>query len=282
MIQEKQKWLLLLFALRELNGAGTKENVLQHIQQNNYCQKNDLNDDKLKSRKEKKWRISLAFERHHLVEKDCISNQKYDDWALTPNADIFFYELLAEAQMAPASETSLFTEEFRRKIQNTEVYLDESEGQALIERIITESETSGKPLDVLDDKPRPKKSFQKSNIRNVPLRSLNISVNALTRAGHRCELDNNHISFRRKNSNHWYMEPHHLIPLSKGHLFKYTLDREQNIISLCSKCHDQIHYGCPEDIRPMLETLFASRREAICKILRENINLTELFQMYDV
>lgn len=39
------------------------------------------------------------------------------------------------------------------------------------------------------------------------------------------------------------MEPHHLIPLQYHEEFEWSLDVEANVVSLCSECHNQIHYG---------------------------------------
>ncbi|MFQ9597646.1 MAG: HNH endonuclease [Streptococcus sp.] len=59
-----------------------------------------------------------------------------------------------------------------------------------------------------------------------------------------CEVDNSHFVFKRRNSSDNYTEPHHLIPLSTYRDFPgIDLDREQNIVSLCSNCHNMLHYG---------------------------------------
>jgi len=78
------------------------------------------------------------------------------------------------------------------------------------------------------------------------------------------------------------MEPHHLIPMSMTDRFDVTLDREQNIFSLCSNCHNQIHYGTKEDIRKLISQLFYSREKEMCSILKEPITLEELYQIYSV
>ena len=45
------------------------------------------------------------------------------------------------------------------------------------------------------------------------------------------------------------MEPHHLIPLQFDEEFEKSLDVQANIVSLCSECHNRIHYGAhPEKI----------------------------------
>lgn len=74
-------------------------------------------------------------------------------------------------------------------------------------------------------------------------RKKSVSVGALKRADNQCEFNCSHRSFIRKNSNVKYMEPHHLIPLQFHEDFDWSLDVEANVVSLCSECHNRIHYG---------------------------------------
>ena len=76
------------------------------------------------------------------------------------------------------------------------------------------------------------------------------------------------------------MEPHHLIPIAKTDHFGVSLDREQNIFSLCSNCHNQIHYGKKEDVQRLISKLFLSREQEICSILGRYITLEEIYQIY--
>ena len=78
-----------------------------------------------------------------------------------------------------------------------------------------------------------------------------------------------------------YMEPHHLIPMSLTDYFNVDLDREQNIFSLCSNCHNRIHYGTKEDVKILITKLFSSREDDICSILGKKITIDELCRIYD-
>ena len=40
-----------------------------------------------------------------------------------------------------------------------------------------------------------------------------------------------------------YTEQHHLIPMAYSDKFEVSLDVEVSIVSLCSTCHNHIHYG---------------------------------------
>lgn len=62
-----------------------------------------------------------------------------------------------------------------------------------------------------------------------------------------------------------HTEPHHLIPLSAHRDFPgIDLDREQNIVSLCSNCHNLLHYGA--SYKEVLYELYIQRRELLKQI----------------
>jgi len=96
--------------------------------------------------------------------------------------------------------------------------------------------------------------------RKVPARSKQKAGNALARAGFKCEVDN-HETFLRKKNRLPYTEPHHLIPFQYDNQFEYSLDVEANIVSLCSNCHNKIHYGA--DIEHMIRLLWEQRKDEL-------------------
>lgn len=100
----------------------------------------------------------------------------------------------------------------------------------------------------------------------------------MKKAKHKCEVDSEHPTFIRKNSSQPYTEPHHLIPLGFSDRFDVSLDVEENIVSLCSNCHNQLHYG--RDIRNILEYLYNQRKELLEKV-GIMITLQDLFEMYN-
>lgn len=131
---------------------------------------------------------------------------------------------------------------------------------------------------VHNGKPKPKAE----NIMNAYSygykRNHKISLNALAYADYSCEYDKTHISFIRKNTKEAYMEPHHLIPLKYSDLFKVSLDIEENIVSLCSNCHNQIHYG--EGAGKIIEDLYEQRKEELEKVGLK-IEKEVLLSLYD-
>lgn len=113
--------------------------------------------------------------------------------------------------------------------------------------------------------PTPKEKQPPIFINNIAVhrRDRQTAWRALVSAKHLCEIDNRHNSFIRKKIRVCYMEPHHLIPLAYAAEFDVSLDVEENIVSLCSNCHNQLHYG--EDYEMLLWTLYQSRKELLEK-----------------
>ena len=127
-----------------------------------------------------------------------------------------------------------------------------------------------------------------TNIREAPLiekrtqyiypRKQYESKNALKRAQYLCEVDSSHLLFKRRNSPNNYTEPHHLIPLSAHCDFpEFDLDREQNIVSLCSNCHNLLHYGA--SYKEVLYELYIQRRELL-KQIGITISFEQLLRYY--
>lgn len=100
-------------------------------------------------------------------------------------------------------------------------------------------------------------------------RDQNIAENALKMAHYKCEINNTHPSFIRKTNGSNYMEPHHLIPLEFQEYFKFSLDVEANIVSLCSNCHNEIHYGINNE--KLITRLYYERYE---KLLNAGLSIS--------
>lgn len=128
------------------------------------------------------------------------------------------------------------------------------------------------------NKPREKQIPKKINGIYIYNRDKKVAFNALVHANFECEIDKKHPSFIRKNSSRKYMEPHHLVPLAYSKCFDVSLDVEENIVSLCSNCHNQLHYG--KDAKKMLIKLYNERKERL-KSVGIDISLEELLQMYE-
>ena len=88
-----------------------------------------------------------------------------------------------------------------------------------------------------------------------------IAKEALRLAKHCCECNPNHETFIKKSTKKKYTEPHHLIPMSAQKDFEYSLDVLPNIISLCSTCHNKLHYGL--DVQDTIIQLYNARKEQL-------------------
>ena len=110
---------------------------------------------------------------------------------------------------------------------------------------------------------KPKLKGEAIKVANVKLfeRDAKVAVNALVLAKYCCEVDCEHKTFKRKKDGLPYTEAHHLIPMKFSDDFEYSLDIEQNVISLCSHCHNQIHYG--EDWEETLKVLYEKRKKKL-------------------
>lgn len=113
--------------------------------------------------------------------------------------------------------------------------------------------------------------------RMSPPRDRQIAINALCHAQYRCEYNEDHPTFLRRNSGKPYTEPHHLVPMAFSDDFDVSLDVEENIVSLCSNCHNHIHYGQGAD--ELLRVLFAKRKEAL-KSVGIDITIEQLLKYY--
>lgn len=119
-----------------------------------------------------------------------------------------------------------------------------------------------------------------SNGRKVYARDKATALNALNISQYRCEIDSSHKTFIKKSDNNPYMEPHHLVPMSAQDDFRdASLDVTENIVSLCSNCHNEIHYGINR--KELVIKLFKERKELLEKA-GINIELDRLLEYYDI
>lgn len=283
MTKQEQMKLVLLRSLFELDGGGQRKYVLQYINDCNYWYKSDQNDYIRTSRNENAWRNDFSYERLHLVEHGYMKKGGNGIWEITEDGKIYLASLIEKAKIIKSSERIYFTLVFFQKLFAVQSFAEAAEEQMLMEQL------SQKDSELIDTQTEllnvPQAKGSVSHLfgnRTIYLRDLAVARRALSRSDNLCEIDPTHKSFLRRNGNTLYMEPHHLIPMSLTDYFGVSLDREQNIFSLCSTCHNQIHYGIKEDVKQMVSQLFLSRENEICSILGKDISLDELYVIYKV
>ena len=125
-----------------------------------------------------------------------------------------------------------------------------------------------------------KKKKQKYTIQNgikTYIRDRKVAMNALKKANHKCEVDSEHEVFLRRNVDVGYTESHHLVPMAYSDIFDVSLDVEENMVSLCSHCHNLLHYG--KDFERVLEKLYYERVNHLNKV-GIYISFDQLREMY--
>lgn len=281
---QQQMRFVLLYALKQLSGRAEKHAIMQYINDHVYWYINDENETRLYSRgKEKQWRNDLSYERIHLIQDGYMKPMLQRGlWEMTPLGESYLLELTRMAKNFAFTNQSRITPTFLQ-----DVFVEQSEEIAADEQLVAKLSQQDvilnpEELTPLKNKPIPKGTPSTSGARNIYPRNPIISERALMLAGYRCAVDPAHASFLRRDGLHLYMEPHHLLPMSKTDYFGVSLDREQNIFSLCSNCHNQIHYGRKKDVQELLSILFHSREREICSILGREIGLNEIYGIYGV
>ena len=114
--------------------------------------------------------------------------------------------------------------------------------------------------------------------REIPKRDPSRAADALAHANYCCEYDRADRTFLRKNGKP-YTEPHHLVPISHYRDFDYSVDVMENIVSLCSHCHNLLHYGRYQDKIPVLTKLYNDRKDAL-KTCGIELSLEQLESYY--
>lgn len=159
---------------------------------------------------------------------------------------------------------------------NADFEAEEKEDNSLIEELKQANVVTAEPFSYSGE-PKEKEAPIYTNGHKTYPRDRQTAINALAHANYECEIDNNHPTFIRKKSNIKYTEPHHLIPMAFSDEFEVSLDVEENIVSLCSNCHNQIHYG--KDADKLIAKLYEERKNNLKKVGIE-ISLDRLLAMY--
>ena len=120
---------------------------------------------------------------------------------------------------------------------------------------------SVRPFRQLPDGPIPMKS-QSMATKYYWRRDPVMSAMALGNAKYKCELDGGHRTFDLPNGN-YFMEAHHLVPMSLQQKFEYCLDVPENIISLCPNCHRAFHHAVVGERKEMAREFYKKRKKAL-------------------
>ena len=160
------------------------------------------------------------------------------------------------------------------------VTVRENEIEESVEQLVlAEAAVNTEENFVYEGAPQKKKAFEEVSPRKIIPRDIQKKKNALLHAGYKCEFDKNHKSFICRSTGLPYMEAHHLIPIEYYDNFDVSIDIEENIVSLCSNCHREIHHG--EEAAEIVKKLFNERNLYLRKA-GINISLDQLLMWYGV
>jgi len=155
--------------------------------------------------------------------------------------------------------------------------------QAEVDRLILENnavqDNSGVMRRFGDGATKPKKAANatEKNGNNKYVRDSRKSWQAVKDASYACEINSAHPTFKRKDGVHDYTEAHHLIPTKNQDRFPdIDLDNPANIVSLCSNCHNWIHYG--EGAEMLIKKLHNQRKPRL-KSAGLNMSIEEMLEL---
>lgn len=89
------------------------------------------------------------------------------------------------------------------------------------------------------------------------------------------------IYFTAKATNKNYLEVHHFIPQEFRNDFSYSIEVLANYITLCPRCHRQIHLAVDNERKTLINTLFNLRKERL-KQVGLDIEMSTVYQYYKV
>lgn len=124
----------------------------------------------------------------------------------------------------------------------------------------------------------PKKKMIKYKSHYIYPRNVNEAIYAKEKANWKCEVNLTHTTFKTKSSK-YYVETHHLIPLSFQYLYTNTIDFAGNLVALCPTCHRLLHHATVEEKKKILLKLFEDRKKIYLKYGIE-ISFTQLLRYY--
>lgn len=145
--------------------------------------------------------------------------------------------------------------------------LTEDEERESVNKILASEKTNKEEIiEFKGEKKLKKDSVIDNKGKKVYPRDTKVAANAIEIAGYKCEVDENHPSFIRRSNEKSYTESHHLIPLNCQDDFEFSLDVEENVFSVCSNCHNCIHYGADEERVVLLKKLYDERKGHLDKV----------------
>lgn len=159
--------------------------------------------------------------------------------------------------------------------------VSEEEEKEAIDEVLASTSIKKPEARFKSEKKNKKDSIIDNKGKKVYPRDSKISANSLEIADYKCEVDETHHSFTRRSNGKNYTESHHLIPINCQDDFEYSLDVEENICSICSTCHNCLHYGIDKERIALLEILYKERKHHLDNV-GLNVSFEELKKYYKI
>lgn len=195
--------------------------------------------------------------------------------------EVHFTEI-ENIRILPQEVMELFFEVGIDKVVNDVYYADELDEEVEQNKIrIVSPYASEKQLKKAENKEPTLRTGEKSE---KYVTNAKIAKSAIKNADGKCEFAEvigiEHETFFTVSG--VYYEAHHLIPMREQKNFlPISLDRTENIVSLCPNCHRAIHHGSMEEKKTRIKELYDLRKDKLSEI-GINITLEELLLMYGV
>ena len=89
------------------------------------------------------------------------------------------------------------------------------------------------------------------------------------------------IYFTAKANKENYIELHHLIPRAFRNDFSYSIEVLANYITLCPRCHRQIHFAIDRERKHLINSLYEDRKDRL-KVVGLELDLDKIYEYYKI
>ncbi|WP_019229015.1 winged helix-turn-helix domain-containing protein [Sedimentibacter sp. B4] len=217
--------LVILISIYDLGGCGTKEEVLDNIDEKCYLNLTQSEKQYKENRHELVWRNTLAFERKHLVQAGYLDGSIRNQWKITSDGIDYMVEL---CNLFSQSSPSLF----KKSTSNLLV-------RALNIKDEFSNDYSDREKEFQEDLIDLENEIEQVSINRIK-RYQKITRDLKSKYGNQCQIEGCNFTFVQKNQKH-YSEAHHLNPLANN-----GSQDEENVVILCPNHHRMMHYAIVE------------------------------------
>ena len=226
MTTEDEKQLIVLAAILLVGGNGSKQDVLDAVEDSSLMRFSTSDLKIRESRNELVWRNDLAFIRSHLVKDGCISS-KWDSWAITDKGRARAASLLSK--VGPQSQLQHINRDSLSIIQAT----------ASPKPTLSDESATARERELVEGAKIQR--WTTAYERNPALRAAAIQIHGL--ACMACKFD---FGSRYGAHGEGFAEVHHLNPISEAGTG--AVDAQADLVVLCSNCHSMIHRRRPKPL----------------------------------